>query len=154
MNHKPKVLFFSTGDATRSQMAEGFLHAFAGDELIGVSTAVRTADRNPLTVDMMKEVGVDISSQHSEQLAESLKEHFACVVTVCDAARERFPVWPFTRNLIHWSLPDPTAATGSAEEQRTLFRRVRDDIGQKVREFTRQRVPELSAHGARDAGTS
>jgi len=154
VNHKPKVLFFSTGDATRSQMAAGFLHAFAGDQLIGVSTAVRTADRDPLAVDVMKEVGVDISSQHSEQLAESLKEHFACVVTVCDAARERFPVWPFTRNLVHWSLPDPTEETGSAEEQRTLFRRVRDEIRQKVREFARQRLPELSAQGARDATKS
>ncbi|MCU1241864.1 MAG: protein tyrosine phosphatase [Candidatus Acidoferrum typicum] len=141
MTHKPKVLFFSTGDATRSQMAEGFLHAFAGDKFIGVSTAVKTPDRNPLTVDVMKEVGVDISNQHSEELAQSLKEHFACVVTVCDAARERFPVWPFTHNLFHWSLPDPTASTGSPEERKTVFRRVRDEIRQKVAEFTKQRVP-------------
>lgn len=148
MTHKPKVLFFSTGDATRSQMAEGFLHAFAGDKLIGVSTAVQTPDRNPLTVDVMKEVGVDISGQHSEDLAQSLKEHFACVVTVCDAARERFPVWPFTQNLFHWSLPDPTAVTGSPEERKTAFRGVRDEIRQKVTEFMRQRIPGISAHGA------
>jgi len=142
------VLFFSTGDATRSQMAEGFLHAFAGDKLIGVSTAVQTPERNPLTVDVMKEVGVDISGQHSEELAESLKEHFACVVTVCDAARERYPVWPFTHNLFHWSLPDPTAVTGSPEERKTAFRRVRDEIRQKVTEFMRQRIPGIPAQGA------
>jgi arsenate reductase len=138
------VLFFSTGDATRSQMAEGFLHAFAGDKFVGVSTAVQTPDRNPLTVDVMNEVGVDISNQYSEELAQSLKEHFACVVTVCDAARERFPVWPLTHNLFHWSLPDPTMATGSPEERKTAFRRVRDEIRQKVTEFMRQRVPGIS----------
>lgn len=148
MIHKPKVLFFSTGDSTRSQMAEGFLNAFAGDKLIGVSTAVQTPERNPLTVEVMKEVGVDISNQHAEGLTESLKEHFACVVTVCDADRERFPVWPFTHNLFHWSLPDPTAAQGSPEEQKTAFRRVRDDIRQKVSEFADQKLRGLVMHGA------
>ena len=148
MTRKPKVLFFSTGDATRSQMAEGFLRAVAGDKVIGISTAVQSADRSPLTVDVMKEVGVDISEQHSENVAESLKEHFVCVVTVCDAARERFPVWPFTHNLFHWSLPDPTAATGSPEEQKKVFRRVRDEIRQKVTELMTQRVPGLTTNAA------
>lgn len=148
MLHKPKVLFFSTGDSTRSQMAEGFLRAFAGDKLIGVSTAVQSPERNPLTVEVMKEVGVDISDQHAEALPQSLKEHFAYVITVCDASRERFPVWPFTRNLFHWSLPDPTAVKGSPEELKTAFRRVRDEIRQKVREFTSQKVPGLMVHSA------
>jgi arsenate reductase len=133
-------------------MAEGFLKAFAGDELIGVSTAVQTPERNPLSVDVMREVGVDISEQHAEALPQSLKEHFAYVVTLCDASRERFPVWPFTRNLFHWSLPDPTAANGSTEERKTAFRRVRDEIRQKVTEFTRQNVPGLVARSAA-AGT-
>jgi arsenate reductase len=146
--HKPKVLFFSTGDSTRSQMAEGFLKAFAGDKLIGVSTAVQTPERNPLTVEVMKEVGVDISDQQAEALPQSLKEHFAYVITVCDASRERFPIWPFTRNLFHWSLPDPTTAKGSPEERKTAFRRVRDEIRQKVKEFASQRVPGVMVRGA------
>jgi arsenate reductase len=100
VTRKPKVLFFSTGDSTRSQMAEGFLKAFAGDKLIGVSTAVQTPERDPLSVEVMREVGVDISDQHAEALPQSLKEHFAYVITVCDASRGRFPVWPFTRNLL------------------------------------------------------
>ena len=143
MIRKPKVLFFSTGDSTRSQMAVGFLNAFKEREVIGVSTAVKTPERNPLTVEVMKEVGVDISDQRAEDLSQSLKEHFACVVTVCDAGRERFPVWPFTRNLFHWSLPDPAAVTGSTEDRKTAFRRVRDEIRQKVREFTSQQIPGL-----------
>jgi arsenate reductase len=145
---KPKVLFFSTGDSTRSQMAKGFLEAFAGDKLTAVSTAVQTPDRDPLAVEVMKEVGIDISQQHSEELAQSLKEHFAFVVTVCDASKERFPIWPFTRNLFHWSLPDPRAAKGSPEELKISFRRVRDEIRQKVREFTSQKVQSLQGQAA------
>jgi arsenate reductase len=146
--HKPKVLFFSTGDSTRSLMAKGFLEAFAGDKLTAVSTAVQTPDRDPLTVEVMKEVGIDISQQHAEDLTQSLKEHFAYVVTVCDATKERFPVWPFTRNLFHWSLPDPKAVNGSSEELKSSFRRVRDEIRQKVREFTIQKVQGLPAKAA------
>ena len=148
MIRKPKVLFFSTGDSTRSQMAKGFLEAFAGDKLTAVSAAVQSPDRDPLTVEVMKEVGIDISQQHSEDLVQSLKEHFAFVITVCDASRERFPVWPFTRNLFHWSLPDPTAVKGSPEELKTSFRRVRDEIRQKVREFTSQKIQGLSTQAA------
>jgi arsenate reductase (thioredoxin) len=129
-------------------MAKGFLEAFAGDKLTAVSTAVRSPDRNPLTVEVMKEVGIDISQQRAEDLAQSLKQHFAYVITVCDASRERFPVWPFTRNLFHWSLPDPTAVNGSAEELKTSFRRVRDEIRQKVREFTIQKVQGLQVRAA------
>lgn len=148
MIHKPKVLVFSTGDSTRSQMAKGFLEAFAGDKLTAVSTAVRSPDRDPLTVEIMREVGIDISEQHAEDLTQSLKEHFAYVITVCDASKERFPVWPFTRNLFHWSLPDPTAVQGSPEELKTSFRRVRDEIRQKVREFTSRKLPGAPAQAA------
>lgn len=148
MIRKPKVLFFSTGDSTRSEMAKGFLEAFAGDKLTAVSTAVQTPDRNPLTVEVMREVGIDISQQHSEDLAHSLKEHFAFVITVCDASRERFPIWPFTRNLFHWSLPDPTKANGSPEELRSSLRRVRDEIRQKVREFASQKIQGLPGQAA------
>jgi arsenate reductase len=129
-------------------MAEGFLKAFAGDKLIGVSTAVQTPERDPLSVEVMREVGVDISDQHAEALPQSLKEHFAYVITVCDASRERFPVWPFTRNLFHWNLPDPTAAKGSPEELKVAFRRVRDEIRQKVAEFASHKIPALVARGA------
>ena len=79
VDHKPRVLFFSTSDSTRSQMVEGFLRKFAGEEL-----AVR-------------EIGVDISEQHSSGVTEAFKEHFSYVITVSDDSRERSPVWPFTR---------------------------------------------------------
>jgi arsenate reductase len=116
VDHKPRVLFFSTSDSTRSQMVEGFLRKFAGEEL-----AVR-------------EIGVDISEQHSSGVTEAFKEHFSYVITVSDDSRERSPVWPFSRNLFHW-IADPERVDGSAEQKREAFRHVRDEISWKVREF-------------------
>jgi protein-tyrosine-phosphatase len=96
VDHKPRVLFFSTSDSTRSQMAEGFLRRLAGEELAVLSTAVQSSDSDPLAAEVMKEIGVDISGQQSRCVKESLKEHFSYVITVSDDSRERSPVWPFT----------------------------------------------------------
>lgn len=145
MTHKPKVLFFSTGDTTRSQMAEGFLRAFAGDELVAASTAVQSVEPDPLALEVMQEVGVDISGQQPKDIAQFFKEHFAYVVTLGDASTERFPVWPFSRNIRNWSLVDPERATGSTEQKREAFRRVRDEISRNVREFLTQSFPQLHA---------
>jgi arsenate reductase (thioredoxin) len=138
VDHKPRVLFFSTSDSTRSQMAEGFLRKFAGEELAVVSTAVQSPDSDPLAVEVMREIGVDISGQQSRGVKESLREHFSYVITVSDDSRERSPVWPFTRNLFHWSIADPERVSGSSEQKREAFRRVRDEISWKVREFLAQ----------------
>jgi arsenate reductase (thioredoxin) len=138
VDHKPRVLFFSTSDSTRSQMAEGFLRKFAGEELAVVSTAVQSSDSDPLAADVMKEIGVDISGQQSRGVKESLKEHFSYVITVSDNSRERSPVWPFTRNLFHWNIADPERVDGSSEQKREAFRRVRDEISWRVREFLAQ----------------
>jgi arsenate reductase len=143
MNRKSKILFFSTGDSTRSQMAEGFLRTLANDDLIPVSAAVQSPELDPLAIVVMKEVGVDISGQHAKDVAESLKDHFACVVTVCDAVRERFPVWPFTRNIFHWNLADPAAVQGSPEQRQQVFRSVRDQISSNVRELVTFTLPRL-----------
>ena len=150
MDHKPRVLFFSTSDSTRSQMAEGFLRKFAGEELAVVSTAVQSPDSDPLAVEVMREIGVDISGQQSRGVKESLKEHFSYVITVSDDSRERSPVWPFTRNLFHWSIADPERVSGgSSEQKREAFRRVCDEISSKAREFLAQlRGYEWSANSA------
>jgi arsenate reductase len=148
VNHKPRVLFLSTGDSTRSQIAEGFLRTFAGHELEVVSTATRSVEADPLAREVMQEVGIDISGQHAREVAESLKEHFSYVVTVCDSSRERFPVWPFARNILRWSLIDPEQTQGPAERRREGFRRVRDEISSKVRDFLGQlHKSQLAASG-------
>jgi arsenate reductase len=138
VKRKPKVLFFSTGDATRSQIAEGFLRTIAGDELAAVSTATQSVEADPLASRVMKEIGTDISRQHAKEVAESLREHFGYVITGCDPSRGKFPVWPFVRNLFHWGLIDPEQVQGPPDQKGEAFRRVRDDISRKVREFLDQ----------------
>ena len=145
MDHRPKVLFFSTGDSTRSQIAEGFLRAFAGDKLVAASTAVESPQAEPLACEVMKEVGVDISTQHPKAIGEFFKEHFSYVVTVCDSSREKFPVWPFTRNILNWNLIDPEKVNGSMDQRKEVLRQVRDEISWKVREFVAKTLPQVQA---------
>ena len=135
MNHKPRVLFFSIGDSTRSQIAEGFLRSFASDEFVSMSSATRSLEADPMAREVMQEVGIDISGQHAKDVKESLTEDFSYVVTVCDAPREKFPLWPFTSNILHWSVLDLEQAQGTTERKRQVFRHVRDEICRRVREF-------------------
>lgn len=132
MEKKMKVLFLSTGNSTRGQMAEGFARQFAGDRLIAVNAGIESRDSNPLVAEVMNEVGVDITGQKPKDAAQSLKEHFGYVVTLYDEARERSPVFPFTTNLRRWSVKDPTTADGLREEKKEEFRQVRDEIKVKV----------------------
>lgn len=133
--HKAKILFFSTGNAERSRMAQGFLHRMMGEELEPESTAVRSVDSDPLAVEVMDEVGINLREERAKPVRQSLHEHFACVVTLSDDRWERSPIWPFTRNLVHWNLPDPTTAPGSHEARKEAFRRIRDQIQNHVRDF-------------------
>ena len=148
MNHKPRILFFSTGNATRSRMAAGFLCTSINEQAIGAtSTAVKATDVSPLTVEVMEEIGIDITKQQAKSVEQSLKEHFACVVTLSDDSKERSPVWPFTKNLVHWNVVDPASTPGTMEQRRNAFRAVRDELQQLVGEFVRSVIPDLSAHG-------
>jgi len=133
--NKPRVLFFSVGDSTRSQIAEGFLRTFAGDEFVAMSAATHSLEADPLAREVMQEVGIDISGQHAKDIKESLTEHFSYVVTVCDASRQRFPLWPFTCNILHCGVLDPEQAQGTTERKRQVFRHVRDEISRRVREM-------------------
>jgi arsenate reductase len=135
---KPKVLVLCTGHPERSEMAEGFLRRLAGDTLLPVSAAVEPAPVNPLAVDAMKEVGIDISKQQVADVPTAFSERFAYAIGVGDQSKERCPVFPFAFRLFRWSLEDPAAAQGSPEEQLAVFRRVRNQIDQKVREFLQQ----------------
>jgi arsenate reductase len=135
MLSKPKVLFLSTGNSTRSQMGEGFLCALAGDHLVVMSAGIEPGGLNPLAVEVMKEVGIDISGQQSKNVTECLKEHFGYVITVSDSARERAPIFPFTPHLLHWNLVDPSKTEGSLRTRRDAFRAVRDQIEAEVRNF-------------------
>ena len=147
MRRKPKVLFFSTGTAVRSQMAEGFLRRISGDQVEGGCTAVRP-ESNAMAAEVMKEVGVDVSEDEPQEIRELFQEYFTCVITLSDDAKERSPVWPFTRNLFHWSLVDPAAMEGSPDQRREAFRQVRDEIQRSVREFAARVAPMLQGRSA------
>lgn len=132
---KPKVLFLSTGNATRSLIAEGFLRKFTGDQFDVASSAAERGALHPVADEVMKEAGIDISGQKAKSIAQSVKESFSYVIAICDSAKERSPVFPFTLHLIHWSIADPGADGGLPAQKTEVFRRVRDEIKDKVRQF-------------------
>lgn len=125
---RPKVLFLCTGNSARSQIAEGYLRHVAGDRFDALSAGLEPKGLNPLAVEVMHEIGIDISAQRSKHVVTLLGEFVPYVVTVCDNAQERCPIFPGTWRFLHWSFEDPAAATGSREERLAIFRRVRDQI--------------------------
>jgi arsenate reductase len=133
--HKPRVLFLSTGNATRSLIAEGFLRTFTGDRFDIASAGVEPSALSPLATEVMKESGVDISGQKPQSVTQSVKERFGYVIAICDSARERSPIFPFALHLRHWSIVDPNTAAALPEQRTEVFRRVRDDIKDKVKQF-------------------
>src|SRR5580700_1772274 len=102
--HKPRVLFLSTGNATRGLIAEGFLRNFTADQFDVASSAAEHGALNPLAKEVMEEAGIDISGQTPKSIAQSVKESFSYVIAICDSAKERSPVFPFTLHLLHRSI--------------------------------------------------
>ncbi|MGB6482679.1 MAG: arsenate reductase ArsC [Candidatus Acidiferrales bacterium] len=133
---KPKVLFLCTGNSARSQMAEGWLRHLAGDRFEALSAGVEPKALNPLAVDAMRELEIDISGQRPKDVCEFLGAGVQYVVTVCSNAKEKCPVFPATVKSVHWDLNDPAAATGTRDERIVAFRRVRDELRRLIeREF-------------------
>jgi arsenate reductase len=128
----PKVLFLCTGNSARSQMAEGYLRHVAGDRFEAMSGGIEPKGLNPLAVAAMREIGIDISHHKSKDVVSFLGQYIPYVITVCDNARERCPIFPGTWKFLHWSFDDPAAATGTHEEKLQVFRRVRDEIIERV----------------------
>ena len=135
MWRQPKVLFLCTGHPERSEMAEGFMRALAKDAIQPVSAAVEPAPLDPLAVDAMNEVGIDISHQSAKDVRAALQERFAYVVGLGDKSKERCPVFPFAFRVFQWSLEDPLVVHGPIEQRLEAFRRVRNQIAPKVREL-------------------
>ncbi len=124
---KPRVLFLCTGNSARSQMAEGWLRALAGDRFEVYSAGTHPSSVNPLAIIAMREVGIDISQQHSKSVGDFLGTTMQYVVTVCDRAKESCPIFPFTFQVFNWSFDDPAEASGTEDERLAIFRRVRDE---------------------------
>ena len=129
---KSRVLFLCTHNSARSQMAEGLLRHLAGGRFEVYSAGTEATFVKPEAVAAKAELGVDISGQESESLELYLGEPFDFVVTVCDDASEACPVFPGAKSRLHWSFIDPSRATGSDEERLEVFRRVRDEIRERI----------------------
>lgn len=141
-----RVLFLCTHNSARSQMAEGWLRSLAGDHFEASSAGTEATGVHPLAARAMAEVGIDLSGHASKILDRFLGEPWDHVVTVCDSAAERCPVFPGAFERLHWSFPDPSQATGSEEERLAVFRRVRDEIGARIRAWLAERSAGEGTH--------
>jgi arsenate reductase (thioredoxin) len=132
---KKRVLVLCTGNSARSQMGEALFRAESGGAFDVFSAGTKPSSVRAEAVAVMKEMGIDISGQRSKSVDEFAGQHFDYVVTVCDNARDQCPVFPGRAERIHWSLEDPAAVQGSELERLGAFRRIRDQLHDKVREF-------------------
>jgi len=126
---KPAVLILCTGNSCRSHLAEGILRREAGDLFDVQSAGSNPAGYvHPLAIQVMKEIGIDISAHRSKHLNEFLSQPVETVITVCGNADQACPVFPGQVNRHHWPFFDPAKAAGSEAEKLEVFRSVRDEI--------------------------
>lgn len=128
-----RVLVLCTHNSARSQMAEGLLRTLGGDRFDVASAGTVATRVHPLAIRVMSEIGIDLGRHTSKTLDRFLNEPWDYVITVCDQAGERCPIFPGRATRIHWSFEDPSAASGDEAERLAVFRRVRDAIGQRLR---------------------
>jgi len=128
-----RVLFLCTHNSARSQMAEGFLRAWAGDRFEVASAGTEATRVHPLALRAMAERGIDLGGHASKTLGGLLAEPWDYVITVCDSANEGCPVVPARTTRLHWSFGDPSRAKGTEDERLAVFRRIRDDIAARLR---------------------
>ncbi len=119
-------------------MAEGLLRHLAGDRFQACSAGTEPKGIARLTVEVMREFGVDVSGQRSKSVAEFAGERFDYVITVCDSARERYPAFPGGGERIHWSVEDPAEAEAREEPSRQAFRAARDELRARIEGFLQQ----------------
>jgi arsenate reductase len=131
---KQTVLFLCTGNSARSQMAEALLRKHAGDRFEALSAGLDPVGINPLTIQVMNEIGIDVSGQRSKGVSEYLgKVAVHATIFVCDRAEASCPtIWPGALLRMSWPFEDPAACAGSEQERLDKFRQVRDQIETRV----------------------
>jgi arsenate reductase len=127
-----KVLFLCTENSCRSQMAEGLVNYDLAGLVQARSAGIRPSRVNPRAIQVMGELGIDISHHCSKSVDDLGGEQFDLVITVCDQASQQCPMFPGNTEILHISFPDPATATGSEEEILGEFRQVRDDLRDKL----------------------
>lgn len=136
MSNKPLVYFLCTGNSCRSQIADGILTALGGEQYEVKSAGLEAHGLNPRAVQVMNEVGIDISNNSSDVIDAAILNRATYVITLCGHADEHCPVIT-NKNVIkwHWGFDDPAKATGSEEEVLAQFRHVRDAIKTRIEQF-------------------
>ncbi len=135
-----KILVLCTGNSCRSQIADGYLKHFAGNRAEVYSAGVETHGVNPRAIAIMAEDGIDISTHTSNNVSEYTGIDFDYVITVCDNAKERCPVFPSRAQQFHHNFPDPAKATGTEEVVMGEFRKVREMIKEYSRNFVAENL--------------
>lgn len=138
---KTKVLFICIHNSARSQMAEAFLNNLAGDRFEAHSAGIEPGKLNPLVVESMKEIGIDISHKGTQDVFDVYRkgEMFAYVVTVCEKeAAEKCPIFPGIAKRIQWSFADPSKSDGTNEEKLEKISYIRDEIKNKITNWIKE----------------
>jgi arsenate reductase len=135
-----RVLVVCTGNSARSQMAEGLFRAVGGPGYEVFSAGTKPSQVRPEAIAVMREIGIDISGHRSKSIDEFAGQPFDYVVTVCDNARDNCPVFPVRGQRVHWSLEDPATVQGTEEDRKAAFRRIRDQVQERVKAFFGEKV--------------
>jgi arsenate reductase len=132
---KRRVLILCTGNSARSQMAEGLLRNESGEQFEVWSAGTKPSRVRPEVIEVMREIGIDISGHRSKSVDEFAGQSFDYVITVCDNAKQHCPLFPGKAERLHWNFTDPAEADGTWEEKLAEFRHVRDQIRERFHEF-------------------
>lgn len=136
-----RVLFVCVHNSARSQMAEAFLNADAGDRFYAESAGFEPTEINPLVLEVMKEIGFDLSTRRTQSAFDFFKEGrlYDYVITVCEESSEsKCPIFPGVRKRLNWPFPDPAQLTGTHEEKLREVRLIRDSIRARIRAFAEE----------------
>ncbi|MCX5781704.1 MAG: arsenate reductase ArsC [Elusimicrobia bacterium] len=125
---KKRMLFLCTNNSVRSQMAEGLMRHLRGIDYDVFSAGTNPTQVNQSAIEVMKEIGIDISGQKSKSIKEFIDKTFDVVVTLCDSAKESCPIFPGAKKIIHHSFPDPSKEYADFDERLEPFRETRDEI--------------------------
>ncbi|WP_280769339.1 arsenate reductase (thioredoxin) [Salipaludibacillus daqingensis] len=132
---KPMIYFLCTGNSCRSQMAEAWGKHYLSEAWDVYSAGIEAHGVNPLAVKAMNEVEIDITDQTSDTIDPTLLEQADLVVTLCGHANDVCPATPKNKERVHWGFDDPAKAEGTEEEKWTVFQSVRDQIGDRIKQF-------------------
>lgn len=140
MPKKEKIIFICTANACRSQIAEGVMRKLAGDKFDVFSAGSNPSLVHPMSIKVMKEIGIDITPHTSDPILNFLSKNINIVVTVCDNADRECPVFPGKVERIHWSIKDPFKGWNSHPDDLVNFRKTREDLTVRIKNLIKSRL--------------